>query len=163
MQKIYLIIVIIVSAGCSRFSSLEKEKELQSLLDKKEYFKLRTRLLHESDEISAEKKIYFRAYLRNAFNENQKSAEDVDALLTQYASTLPDSMKSGLMQIQIDNYFKTFQYSKAAFADSELIKKYQSSLDSERIADIKNDLIAHKALHSIPAQDVTIRNADTLS
>ena len=164
MIKIFCIFsIILFLASCSRFSSIQKEKELQSLLDKKEYFRLRTALLQEGDEISDEKKIYFRAFVRNAFNENHQSAEDIEALLTQYASSFNDSIRANLLETQSDNYFKTFEYAKSARADSELLKHYQHILDSERVSDIKNDLVVRNALVNIPPQQVSITGSDTIN
>lgn len=162
MQRIFFICAIVVFISCGRSSSVEKEKQFQELLENKEYFKLRAQLEKESDMISDEKKIFYRAHVRNAFNENQKSSEDIDALMTQYSSIIPDSLKAGLLEIQADNYFKTFQYAKSAMADSELVNRYQSKLDSQKVADIKNDLVFRNGLRNIPPQQVHIKNSDTI-
>jgi len=162
MLKISFIWFILICTGCSRVSSLQKEKELQSLLDNREYFKLRTALLQGGYELSEEKKIYFRAFVRNAFNDNKNSAKDIETLLTKYASSLSDSAKVDLLQIQTDNYFKTFQYAQSALADSELLNHYQHVLDSETIKDIKNDLLVRNALHDIPTQQLSITESDTI-
>jgi hypothetical protein len=163
MLKIFCFsVIIIIAAGCSRSSSVQKEKELQSLLDKKDYFRLRTTLLREGEEISEQKKIYFRAYVRNAFNDNKNSADDIETLFNQYASSFSDSTKGRLLEIQSDNYFKTFQYAKSAGADSELLNHYQKVLDTNQVKDIKNDLLVRNALYNIPSQQLTITTNDTI-
>jgi len=161
MRNISFICLVLSITACTN-STDNKEKELQSLLDNKEYFKLRDRLSVESDQISDAKKIFFRAYVRNAFNDNGKSNEDIEALLTKYTSAISDSSKANLLEKQADNYFKTFQYAAAASVDSELVKNYSTKLDSERLSDIKNDLLARKGLRNISPQELYINGNDTV-
>lgn len=156
MYKLSSLAVILLLTGCARHGSLQKEQELQSLLDKKEYFKLKAGLQAAQDDISDEKRLYFQAFTNNAFNRNRQSIQDVDSLLTQYNSNMPDSVKAGLLEIQSDNYFKTFQYAKTAQTDSDLLNHYSKVLDSTKIKDLKNDLLMHNALHDIPPQEVFI-------
>ncbi len=116
----------------------------------------------DGDRIAEAKKMYFRAYVRNAFNDNKKSNDDVEAILTKYASTVSDSAKIDLLETQADNYFKTFDYAKAAATDSELIKNYSTRLDTARLADIKNDFAIRSGLRGTPPQEVHINADDTI-
>src|SRR5580692_8576759 len=138
MSKFYALFLAIACLGCHHTGFPQTEKMLQSLLDQKEYFKLRDLLALDADKISREKNLYFAAYIDNAFNRNDASLEKIRTLLRDYSHDLSDSTKALLLEIEVDNYFKTFQYAKAARADSDLINHYQHAMDGATFASIKN-------------------------
>ncbi len=160
MRKFYWLIIISIT-GCTQ-GSLKKEQQLQSLLDKKEYFKLREKFQSDQGDISDQKKIYFQAYLENVFNQNDKSIEDIESLRKQYDSSIPDSIRADLLRLESDNYFKTFQYAKSAHADSDLLNHYKMAMDSEGVDNLKNDLLIRNALYYIPPQQVSITENTTI-
>src|SRR5580698_3986285 len=55
-------------------------KKLQDLLDLGEYFRLESALKFYRDSIDSMQKLYFKAFLDNAFNRNDKAIKDVDSL-----------------------------------------------------------------------------------
>jgi hypothetical protein len=156
MMNFYALLLIASCFSCRHSVSLETEKMLQSLLDNKEYFKLRDRLALDADKISPEKSLYLNAYVDNAFNRNELSAQRIDSLLKTYAGNMSDSTKARLLQLAGDNYFKTFQYAAAARADSDLIAHYRQVLDSSAYEDIKTTSLIRHALASVPAEQVII-------
>ena len=105
--------------------------------------------------ISDEKKLYFSAFVNNAFNRNRESIKNIDAIFSNYPSVITDSLKANLLLLQEDNYFKTFQYAKSADVDNELINQYKPVLDSNKYADIKNSFLVRNALRNIEPQQVT--------
>ncbi|MEO6963396.1 MAG: aspartyl protease family protein [Puia sp.] len=158
---------IILFSGChdsrmvdARF--LQDEQPLLNLLNQKEYFKLEDRLNLAGDDIPAGQKLYFQSYIDNAFNRNERTIQDVDAFLKDYAAGLPDSLMASLYMLQSDSYFKLYRYAKAAAADSLLLTRYSLSLDSERINDIKNYLLIRNALKPVAAQETIILASETI-
>lgn len=156
MSKFYLIFIVVSCLGCRHTPSVQTEKMLQSLLDQKEYFKLRDRLALDADKISPEKNLYLGANLDNAFNRNEASMEKIHTLLEKYAASTPDSTKANLLQIETDNYFKTFQYAKSAEVFNDLVAHYQHAVDSTTYAGLKNGALFTNALSGVPAQKVNI-------
>ncbi|HTI08678.1 MAG TPA: pepsin/retropepsin-like aspartic protease family protein [Puia sp.] len=152
----YPLLLTLLLAGCHHPASMQKTAALQSLLDNKEYFKLRTALALYEDSISEDKSRWFHAFADNAFNRNAASTDNIRALLKEDASTLPDSLKARLLMLEEDNEFKTFQYARAAAIHKDLIDHYRHAVDSSTYADIKNTAIITGALAAEPAQEVVI-------
>ena len=130
--------------------------KLKLLLDQKEYFRLETQLNLCKDDLSESQRLYFQAFVDNAFNRNEASVTAIDTLLHGNSAQLADSIKAALLLLQGDCYFKLYQYEKAAQIDSVLLDNYSNSLDSEKIDDIKNDLLIRNALRYTPVQETTI-------
>ena len=162
MKYIYSLSLLFLSAGCHHPVSPQREKELQSLLDNKEYFKLRSTLAQSEEVISKDKSRWFHAFADNAFNRNAESSDNIRALLNDTipgrsaGSGLPDSLKAKLLALEEDNEFKTFQYARAAATNNELLRYYRHAVDSGTYADIKNTAIITSALSGEPVQQVTI-------
>src|SRR5258706_5165064 len=103
MKYIYSLSLLFLGAGCHHSVSLQREKELQSLLDNKEYFKLRSALAKSEEEIGKDKSRWFHAFADNAFNRNAASTDNIRALLNDTTpgrsagSSLPDSLKAKLL------------------------------------------------------------------
>src|SRR5258706_9944502 len=148
MRNFYSILFVLIISGCTHCDFIQNEKTLQALLDDKEYFKLKSSLAFFENGISAEKKLYFKAFVNNAFNRNLESIKNIDSIFNNYPSAITDSLKANLLLLQEDNYFKTFQYTKSADVDNELINHYKSVLDSAKYADIKNSFLMRAALRN---------------
>jgi hypothetical protein len=142
--------------GCGRPAPGKEERRLQDLLKRKEYFALQKELGLHADEINKGEKLYLTTFIDNAFNRNAASIARFADLFGQYGSSLSDTMKARLLLLEEDNYFKTFQYARAAAADSELIGHYRQVLDSATYADIKNTSLITHALAGISPQTTTI-------
>jgi hypothetical protein len=163
MRLLRWLAMLILVYSCTHGDSFNKMQQLQSLLDQKEYFKLRTSLNLLGDDISKERKIYFRAFVENAFNRNKQSEEDIIDLLSNYASVLTDSDKVALLRLQSNNYFRTFDYARAYASDQEIVGKYSHLLDSPTIKDIQNDILTRKALMNTPPQQLTKTEVTSLA
>lgn len=160
-----LIAVLCVFAGCQKSSKVTDAatlKHLQSLLSQNEYFKLDAAFRSAVDKLSDADRLYFTAYLDNAFNRNEDCIRNVDSLI-QLSAGLPDTTKATLKRLQDDSYFKTFQYAKAARCDSDILKNYSHVLKKDVVDDIKNDLIIRAGLKNVPAQQTLIKTNTTIS
>jgi hypothetical protein len=150
--KSILFLLILFCMGCHPSSSRDEEQRLQALLDQKEYFALQKELGLRAGNISNEKNLYLTAFIDNAFNRNAASTASIRTLFKQYGSRLSDTLRARLLILEEDNYFKTFQYARAAAVDSELVRDYRRAVDSARYADIKNSHLIAAALSGIPPQ-----------
>jgi hypothetical protein len=149
--------------GCDRPASQEKEqhrqeieRHLQSLLDHKDYFSLQRELGLRTNEISKGKALYLTAFIDNAFNRNAASTDKIQSLFAQKVPGLSDTTKAVLLLLEEDNYFKTFQYTRAATVDSDLIRHYRHAMDSPSYANIQNTSLITHGLAAVPAQQTTI-------
>jgi len=166
-HQLYLIaLLLLIAAGCINPAKTTNNpaslKKLQSLLNRDEYFKLDAQFKMLKDSVDESNRLYFKAYIDNAFNRNEDCINDVDSLLKQPGAKLTDSIKSALKQLQGDSYFKTYQYAKAAQCDSDILKQYKHALHKDVIDDINNDLLIRNALKNTPAQQTVIKNDATI-
>jgi hypothetical protein len=159
MKKISLLLMVL-ALGCSPKDDSLLTHRLQSLLGAKEYFQLDKAYNIAKNDLSDKNRLYFAAFLENAFNRNEACAATVDSTLNE---PLPDSVKMILLRLQADSYFKLGQYAKAAHNDSTVMGI--KSIDSSTLADVKNDCLIRNALKGTPPQQkiatdsVTVQSA----
>jgi hypothetical protein len=152
----FSVLLVKCTERATKTSSSVIKAKLNALLNEKEFFKLEQQLNSSKDSIDDDQRLYFQAFLDNAFNRNEASVRTIDTLLNDYSSSLTDSSKAALQLLQGDCYFKLFQYAKAAQCDSLILGSYAKSLDSNQVNDIKNDLLIRNALRFIAPQRTSI-------
>ncbi len=152
----FSVLLVQCTEHATKASSSAIKAKLSELLNEKEFFKLEEQLNSSKDRIDDDQRLYFQAFLDNAFNRNVASVTTIDTLLNDHSSSLTDSSKAALQLLQGDCYFKLFQYAKAAQSDSLILDRYSKSLDSNQVNDIKNDLLIRNALRLIPPQRTSI-------
>ncbi|MBS1602917.1 MAG: aspartyl protease family protein [Bacteroidetes bacterium] len=156
MQKTCLLLAIL-SLGCHRRDDSALTRRLQALLDDKEYFKLENQYNAARDDLSLKDRLYFAAFVDNAFNRNEACVAEVDSSLRE---VLPDTVRSRLLLIQEDSYFKLGEYARAAHNDSMIIAA--KALDSSMLSDVANDLLIRNALKNTAPQQVSITDSTTV-
>ena len=129
-------------------------RQMDRLVDKKEYFRLETQLDLHSPELSTPRRLYFAAILDNVFNRNTSSIARIDSFMNLDRTGLPDSLKANLLLVQGDSYFKTGQYAAAARTDSLIVHQYPRAVDSLTLASAKNDWLIRHSLRNEPPQQV---------
>jgi hypothetical protein len=140
-----------------------KEKHLQDLLDKKEFFKLRTFLTEKKDSIDYPAYLYYNSYVQNVFNKLDSSNQSIDKLFSEYRSSLTDSMSAQLLQVKLMNYFNLYNYKAAYQTGQFLIEKYRDHLDTTEYNDIVNFNVMLDALSDVPAQKITFEGDAEIS
>jgi len=162
MKIFYTLALLFFCISCRHASSLQMEKDWQSWLDEKEYFKLRRSMELNKYAVSPEKALYFRAFIDNVFNMNVASIQDIQTLMEGYDASLTDTVKAHLLLLKEDNYFKTFQYARAAQVDNELISHYKKAMDSATYADVRNTALITNGLAGIAPQEAHVPGDVTL-
>jgi hypothetical protein len=162
MKKTHSLLLLFLFISCRHHYSLQLEKEWQSLLDQKEYFRLRDQIALHKEDISPDKGLYFSAWVDNVFSKNAASVQKIQMLLDDYGRDISDSVRARLLLLEEDNYFKTYQYARAAGADNEMIRHYRNAMDSATYADVKNTAIITNALARVPPQQAFIPGNETI-
>jgi predicted aspartyl protease len=162
MFQLMLMISLMMSPEPVPADSPDAVKALHILLDQKDFFRLRTSLNKNNTSISTRETLYFTAFVSNAFNKHQQSIQTIDLLLSQYAQTLNDSLKTKLLLLQEDNYAKTFQYNRASATNQLLLNQYAALLDSTQLADAISSGQMWQTLMDIPPQEVHIKKATSI-
>jgi hypothetical protein len=129
------------------------EKTLQSLLHDGEYFRLKSELQKTGSLLPAHKLQFYQAFVESAFNEGENSISLAESLLAESDTSLHDSARVDLMLLLRDNYFKSYQYRKAAETGKNILKDYKHVL-GDRVHDIENSLLIHEGLADVPPQRV---------
>lgn len=148
---ILTIISIILLSPRPAPAQTDSRAYLTALLEHKDYFRLRKELKQRTSSLSDQDRLYFRAHIENAFNDCQSSIKTTGELLKSRPD-IPDSVKARLLQLQEDNYVKTYQYGKAADVNKLLLSAHQAQLDSATQAEAKNSGAIWRALSGTPAQ-----------
>jgi hypothetical protein len=153
MQKICLLFAVLV-VGCHAGGDSALSHRLQVLLDAKEYFKLENQYNAAKNDLTPGSRLYFAAFLYNAFNQNEACVAAVDSVLKE---AFPDSVKARLLLLQGDSYFKLGQYARAAHNDSAVIGA--KGVDSSQLKDVKNELLIRNALKATPPQQRVVADS----
>jgi hypothetical protein len=156
MKKIFLLPAILI-LSCHHKEDSALTGRLQSLLDAKEYFQLDKQYNTTKTDLSEKNRLYFAAFLDNAFNRNEACVATVDSTLKE---VFPDSVKTRLLLLQADSYFKLGQYANAAHNDSVVIAT--TGVDSTIVSDVKNDLLIRNALKATAPQQTVITGNTTV-
>lgn len=125
---------------------------LTHYLKVKDYFRLRSEFKLTANLLSDADRLYFRAFIDNAFNRCAESSSAVNELLAK--KDLRDSVTVKLLQLQIDNQVKLYDYAAAAVTSDQLINVHGNSLDTAELTDVKNSAILWKALSKVGPQQI---------
>lgn len=114
------------------------DKRLNSLLEKKEYFKLNDELVKNENELSEDRILYYKAFVNKAFGERVKSNENIETLFQKHKQTLNDTAIVKLLDVQAANYLYLYEYKKATTIYEQILKNYPKIIDSSDVANYTN-------------------------
>jgi len=109
------------------------EQRLLQMLDRKDFFRLKTQLQEKKDVLPQHIVLYIEANLQNAFNQTEQSLLTIDKLLSNYRKSLSDAFLYRIYAIKYDNLFNQYHYKKAADALKIAIDKYGHAVDSAEL------------------------------
>ncbi|WAC13459.1 retropepsin-like aspartic protease [Dyadobacter pollutisoli] len=159
-MKSSILIFVVFFVCCKQKVAVEDyssiEQTLQILVQKGEYFKLKTDVHKYEAILPANNLHFYQAFIESAFNNCPKSILLIKSLLKNDNTSLKDSARIDLMLLLRDNYFKTFQYKQAAEVGKDIVKNYKNVL-GDRLHDVENTLLIHEGLKDIPLQQVDLK------
>src|SRR4051812_23305243 len=85
-------------------------KNLDSILAQKEYFKLRQYYTEQKSKLPRRSRLYYGAFIANAFNQVAASQKIIDSLEREFAGALSAREQVGLWRLKRDNALKQFRY-----------------------------------------------------
>lgn len=166
VSPLCFLLILIMFASCNNQRPPKDNgiisAQLNALLEQKEYFQLRTQWELKRDSIGEQQQLYFQAFINNAFNKNKQAIKMADSLLQYYSSGLSDSLKAALYLLKDDSYFKLFQYAETCRMDSIILNRYKSALDSEKLSDVRNSSLLHRALKNVLPQQTIIKDTTVI-
>lgn len=161
------ILPVILLAGCHtakiiEADSLKRFKEIDSLLQRKEFFAARDKWIAQTGHLTNFHQLKAGAELDNAFNRLRSSDEKIETLFNEYGSQLTDLDKYHLLRISQMNHSKLFEYQKAYDALHELTTNYKQQMKASELDDFQNTKKIWAALAKESPQVVTIKDSTTL-
>ncbi len=163
---LFLIVIFFIGCGQSNQENVTAdhsllERTLQALLREGEYFKLKMELQKNGAMLPSDRVHFYQAFVESAFNNSQNSILLAESILKKKDSLHQDSGRVDVMLLLRDNYFKTYQYKKAAETGHEILRDYKNIL-GDRLHDVENTLLIHEGLKNIRPQQVTLNKEVTL-
>lgn len=158
MRPALLFLLLLLPFSAFSFS----DPRLNMLLDSGEYFRFRIEymnmLIADSSSRPQEDYLYYSAWEQHLF-ESPDSSNACISKLVNGKFNCSDSIKSILLQLQLQNDFRSFHYRNADSICDLLLFRYPSVMDPKSIADVKNFGGIAKGLRDVPPQTVE-RSAD---
>jgi hypothetical protein len=139
LQILFLFVILFSNCtSSSNVSHKDFEKQLNTLLEQKNYFKLRDLFVNRQYQLTKEKELYYKAHIAKAFGERARSMSLIKELMSNYAHQLPDSILVNILDIQAENYLYNYEYGQAAQLYELILTKYPNQLDSNEKATVAN-------------------------
>ena len=132
------------------------DKQLNNLLENKNYFKLHSELEKGKNKLPECRALYYQAYCNHVFNNTLESNQCIETLLNK--NKLGDSIICELLGLRASNYIRTYQYNKAADTYKLMLEKYKHNLDNENIDNYENSYQLWSALANVEPQHIHKQN-----
>lgn len=149
--------------ACKQGADKKTVQRFKDLLNKEEYFRLKTLLDSCGSDLPDDQRLFYQAVLSNKFNQCDSSNTIISNLFKNYRNKLSDSVKKELFHIQAYNYIRQYQYAKAVKNFDSLIHNFPHSTGSAQLADLNNSKTLWAALKNVPPQTVSAHNTTTIN
>ena len=155
IRTLILFVLFIQSSSFSQdFNSLYTKYRI------KDYFHFRDGVNTYNPETDKWQKLFLEAISDCIFGDFVKSEKNIDFILDNYSSEIPDSLMKDLYQKKYyDNSF-LFEYNKAYETADKLNSKYNNFLTQDEKEDVSDDILTFKSLINAPPQKITKGDTD---
>ncbi len=158
----YLLIVALLLPGVN--SMAVSSDRLDSLLQNRDFFKLRDELQHRQyKKLSDARKLYYLAFVHNFFHNLELSSEEITQVYNKHIREFSDKEMSSLLSKQIDNHIKLYQYRLAHEVSQLMLTRYTDVLSAEEKEEIMNADAIWKGLQNVPPQQAIIDNTTRIA
>lgn len=130
------------------------QNTLRDYLDQADFFGLRDELARYGSKMDTDARLYFAAFVDNAFNRTELSIRRVDSFMKIRSDDWYPKEIANLLQMQRDNFTKAYRYKDAAALGDTLLKHYNQTLDPVIISDIANTNKIWGSLANVPPQRI---------
>ncbi len=155
MSKYNYIVVVLMIWTFPALGQRATLNEMNSLLEKKDFFALKDNLIVANTGLSSMDSLYFQSFVQNAFGNNIQSIEAIKKLNLEYPTQVDDNAWRSLLNTLADDYTKIFDYKSAAACYAILLRKYSPVLSREDIDSYSNSYRLYKSLEDIAPQTVS--------
>lgn len=145
MKTLIIAIMYLISLPVFSQEKNAATDELNSLYEKRQYFRLQKAFNNNIGDLKDWQKLYYQALLSNVFNNPSVSNMTIDKLLKEHKEDLTDSMKVNLYNSKLINSVNLFLYKDAAEITDVLLSEYRSKLDNDEIEELENSGLIWKS------------------
>ncbi|MCD6062957.1 MAG: hypothetical protein K0R82_868 [Flavipsychrobacter sp.] len=149
--------ILIISLFCAHIVQAQ-DNNLQIDLDNANYFSLRDDLAKREASLDAATRLYYTAFVNNAFNRNDLAIARADSFMKIKNGSWSEHQVTLLEQMLMDSYVKTYRYSEAASVSNSLLGK----IHGEGRPALLNARNIWGSLNDVPPQTVSYTESFTL-
>jgi predicted aspartyl protease len=160
MIKVITIFSILFYLSLPLYAQDGNPDSLEMFFKKRDFFKLRDQYLKVNMPVAT--RDFYRAFILNAFNDCRGSVEVIERINNNKWDNLKPGSQIALQLLQIDNYVKMYQYGRAAKVGRELLFQHAATIDSAKVAEIKNSNNLWEALQFVSPQESLIKKDATV-
>lgn len=131
--------------------------EIDSLINVKSYFKASAHFDLNKKELDDFTALRFEATLANVFNQLEKSNQLIKVLFEKYKDSLSKTEERDLLNTQLSNAVKLFDYKQADKITNTLISNYGDVTSPDELKSTKNNGSIWKAVINYPKQSVQFK------
>ncbi len=144
------------------FSQSENDAfdNLNSLYNKKQFFKIKNILKNDNNDLNKMQSEYFNSLVLCVFNKPSESNSYIDELFNEYPEELSDSMKLNLLNSKLLNCINLYQYKEALNVTEKLLAEYKSLIKQDETDELINSALIWKAAADMSPQTIT-KEGDT--
>lgn len=114
------------------------DKELNFLLEQKQYFALDRELNRNENKISENRKLYYKAFLAKAFGKSSTSNRYIENILNEHKNKFNDTLIVKLLDLKATNHIYENNYGGAAETYERILNDYFKVLDSTETSSYSN-------------------------
>ncbi len=151
----FIVLGMLLSIVLER-SSIYAQHLPDSMLSKKDYFRLQEYLNAQNVSLPDITTQYYQCILSNFFNKPDSSSALVTSMLNKQDSFLTKERVIKILGVQIDNMVKLYRYREAYQYSMQLLQKGDSVLTNAEKENVQNAAIIWKALSGAPAQQTYV-------
>jgi hypothetical protein len=131
------------------------QSALRDAYREKNYFELQRAFNAASKTLKQADRLFYEAVLGNVFNRQLASDSAISFLRKRYSTSLNDSLRKALLNLEADNAIKSYRYQKAVVAYHMIIARCKT--DSAERADLENSIALWGAIAQVPPQQIIQR------
>lgn len=155
MKLTFLLITFLIHSNL--FAQDSPYSKILGNITDKNFFKAKEIFVQHEDELNEFQQIFIGAYISNAFNDLEKSQQNIQNLISNYSTNLSRKNVADLYNLQHENALKLFDYPLAKKSIEMILNDYRDVISEDKIKDYQNSLKIAHALEKVPAQEVIFK------
>ncbi|MBI5403999.1 MAG: retropepsin-like domain-containing protein [Ignavibacteriae bacterium] len=160
MKRRYLLVLFALFLFVFSSSYSQDFNSIYSLYKQKDYFRFRNNIGYYNPYSSSWQKPFLESMSDCIFGNFEKSNRNIDYIISNYISDIPDSLLKDIYQKKYFNHSFLHEYKYAYESALIVLEKYTPYLNAEENQTLPDDIMMFKALVDSPPQKITKGSQD---